>query len=153
MFATPHTLDFTLTTPAVIFPAVSLLLIAYTNRFNSISGRIRDLKRQYLDSEDDTIITQMKSLRRRLLIIRNMQWLAVFSLFLSVLSMLMMFENRPNTAKQFFVVGMFTLLASLFLSLREIHLSIHALNIEMQDIEHKLVEKKNFLRKIEEFEI
>lgn len=153
MFNTPHTLDFTLTTPAVIFPAVSLLLIAYTNRFNSISGRIRDLKRLYLEAEDDTIITQMKSLRRRLLIIRNMQWLAVFSLFLSVLAMLMMFENRPNTAKQFFVVGMFTLLASLFLSLREIHLSIHALNIEMQDIEHKLVEKKNFLRKIEEFEI
>ncbi len=153
MFNTPHTLDFTLTTPAVIFPAVSLLLIAYTNRFNSISGRIRDLKRLYLEAEDDTIITQMKSLRRRLLIIRNMQWLAVFSLFLSVLAMLMMFENRPDTAKQFFVVGMFTLLASLFLSLREIHLSIHALNIEMQDIEHKLVEKKNFLRKIEEFEI
>ena len=153
MFTIPHTIDFTLTTPAVIFPAVSLLLIAYTNRFITISNRIRDLKRQYVDSEDDTIIIQLKSLRRRLLIIRNMQWLAVFSLFLSVLSMLMMFENRPNTAKQFFVVGMFTLLGSLFLSLREIHLSIHALNIEMQDIEHKLVEKKNFLRKIEEFEI
>lgn len=153
MFTVPHTIDFTLTTPAVIFPAVSLLLIVYSNRFNSISSRIRDLKRLYLEAEDDTIIVQLKSLRRRILIIRNMQWLAVFSLFLSVLAMLMMFENKPDTAKNFFVVGMFTLLASLFLSLREIHLSIHALNIEMQDIEHKLVEKKNFLRKIEEFEI
>ncbi len=153
MFTVPHTIDFTLTTPAVIFPAVSLLLLAYTNRFNSISSRIRDLKKQYLDSEEDGIIIQIKSLRRRLLIIRNMQWLAVFALFLSVLAMLMMFENKPNTAKQFFVAGMFSLLGSLFLSLREIHLSIHALNVEMQDLEHKLVEKKNFLRKIEEFEI
>lgn len=146
-------MEFTLTTPTVLFPAVTVMLLVYTNRFISISNLIRDLKKQYDSEPSESIILQIQSLRRRVLLMRNMQWLAVLTLFLSVISIFCIFESRPELAKKIFVVGMVSLIASLFLSLREIHLSINAIDIEMKSIEHKLADKKkSLLRKIEEFE-
>jgi Protein of unknown function (DUF2721) len=149
----PTVTDFTLTTPAVLFPAISLLLLAYTNRFLAISNLIRSLKKQYDDDQADHLLHQIRNLRRRILLIRNMQWLGVFSLLLCVVSMFFIFEHRPLTARNIFGAGVVSLMFSLFLSLREIHLSVAALNFEMSDIEEMLREKKNFLRKIEELEI
>jgi hypothetical protein len=144
--------DFTITTPAVLFPAISLLILAYMNKFLAISTLIRKLKDKFVESEDENILAQLRNLRRRIIIIRNMQWLAVFALFLCVLSMYFIFENQPITAKNLFVAGMVSLIASLFLSLREIHLSIVAIGLELNDMEHHFKEKKNLLRKIEELD-
>jgi hypothetical protein len=144
--------DFTITTPALLFPAISLLILAYMNKFLAISTLIRKLKDKFVESEDDNILAQLRNLRRRIIIIRNMQWLAVFALFLCVLSMYFIFENQHITAKNLFVAGMISLIASLFLSLREIHLSIVAIGLELNDMEHHLKEKKNLLRKIEELD-
>lgn len=146
-------MEFSLTTPAVLFPAVSLILLAYTNRFLAISTLIRSLKEKYTEKGDEHIIGQIKNLRRRIYLIRNMQFLGVFSLFLCVLSMYFIFESRPETARNMFGVGIISLILSLVLSLREIHLSIVALNLEMKDIEEHLKEKKNFLRKIGELDL
>ena len=52
-----------------------------------------------------------------------------------------------------FSVGIISLIFSLALSLREIHLSIVALNLEMKEIEEQLYEKKTFLRKIGELDL
>jgi Protein of unknown function (DUF2721) len=144
--------EFSITTPAVLFPAISLLILAYMNRFVAITALIRTLKDKFIESEDENVLAQLRNLRRRMIIIRNMQWLAAFALFLCILSMYFVFENRPVTAKNFFLAGLISLIASLFLSLREIHLSIVAVNLELKDMEHHLKEKKNFLRKIEELE-
>ena len=145
-------MEFTITTPTILFPAVTVMLLVYTNRFNSISILIRDLKKQYDTEPSDSIILQLDSLRRRVILMRNMQWLAVLTLFLSVVCIFCMFEGKPEAAKTIFVIGMVSLIASLFLSLREIHLSVNALDIEMKSVEHKLDDKKkNLLRKIEEF--
>ena len=146
-------MEFSLTTPAVLFPAVSLILLAYTNRFLAISTLIRNLKVKFDENPEDKLIDQMRNLRRRLFLIRNMQFWGVFSLFLCVLSMFFLLENQPLTAKNLFAVAMVSLIASLALSMREIHLSIVALNVEMRDIETHLKEKKNLLRKIEEMDI
>ena len=146
-------MEFSLTTPAVLFPAVSLLLLAYTNRFLAISNLIRSLKEKFTESKEDHIIHQIRNLRRRIYLIRNMQFLGVFSLFLCVLSMYFIFENRPVAAKNIFGAGMISLISSLVISMREIHLSIVALNLEMQDIEEHLKEKKTLLRKLEEMDI
>ena len=147
-------MEFTITTPTILFPAVTVMLLVYTNRFISISNLIRDLKKQYDTEPSENIILQLNSLRRRVILMRNMQWLAVLTLFLSVISIFFIFENRQFEAKYIFIVGMISLIASLFLSLREIHLSIQALDIEMKSVEHKLVgKKKSLLRKIEEFEL
>ena len=146
-------MEFTLTTPAVLFPAISLLLLAYTNRFLSTSTLIRSLKDKFRESGEEHIIGQIRNLRRRVFLIRNMQFLAVFSLLLCVISMFFIFENRPNIARNIFGVGMGALIFSLIISLREIHLSVVALNLEMKDIEEHLKEKKNILRKLEEFDL
>lgn len=146
-------MEFSLTTPAVLFPAVSLILLAYTNRFLAISSLIRNLKDKYTEKGEEHLIGQIKNLRRRIYLIRNMQFLGVFSLFLCVLSMYFIFENRPETARNMFSVGIISLILSLALSLREIHLSIVALNLEMKDIEEKLYENKTFLRKIGEMDL
>lgn len=144
--------EFSITTPAVLFPAISLLILAYMNRFVAITALIRALKDKFIENEDENILAQLLNLRRRMIIIRNMQWLAAFALFLCILSMYFIFENRPISAKNFFVAGMISLMASLFLSLREIHLSIVAVNLELKEMEHHFQEKKSLLRKIEELE-
>lgn len=145
-------IEFTITTPAVLFPAISLLILAYMNKFLAITSLIRTLKERYIEDEDENILAQIRNLRRRMIIIRNMQWLAVFALFLCILSMYFIFENQHITAKNLFVAGMIALMVSLFLSLREIHLSIVAISLELKDMNHHLKEKKNILRKIEELE-
>ena len=146
-------MEFSITTPAVLFPAISLLLLAYTNRFLSTSALIRSLKEKFTESGADHIIGQIRNLRRRVFLIRNMQFLAVTSLLLCVISMFFIFENRPHIARNIFGVGMGALIISLIISLREIHLSVVALNLEMKDIEEHLKEKKNILRKLEEFDL
>jgi Protein of unknown function (DUF2721) len=146
-------MEFSLTTPAVLFPAISLLLLAYTNRFLAISNLIRSLKDKFTESGEEHIIGQIRNLRRRVFLIRNMQFLGVSSLLLCVISMYFIFENRPVTAKNIFGVGLVALIASLVISLREIHLSVVALNLEMKDIEELLKEKKNIFRKLEEFDL
>lgn len=145
-------MEFTITTPAVLFPAVSLLMLAYTNRFLAISTLIRNLKKNFDESGEAKIILQIRNLRRRVFLIRNMQWFGVFALFLCVLSMFFIFENRVQVAKIIFGVSIVSLMLSLILSLREIHLSVVALNLEMKDIEEHLHEKRNILRRIEEMD-
>ena len=146
-------MEFTLTTPAVLFPAISLLLLAYTNRFLAISTLIRNLKKRFDEEGTEHIIGQIRNLRRRIFLIRNMQWLGVFALFLCVISMFLIFENRPIIARNIFLVSMVSLILSLAISLREIHLSIVALKLELQDIEEHLKGKQNILRKLEEMDI
>ena len=145
--------EFTLTTPAVLFPAMSLLILAYMNKFLAITTLIRKLKDKFMEKEDENILAQLMNLRRRMIIIRNMQWLAVFALFLCVLSMYFIFENQLVTAKLLFSAGMVFVMCSLFLSLREIHLSVVSIGLELKDMEHRLKEKKSLLRKIEELEL
>lgn len=145
--------EFTITTPAVLFPAMSLLILAYMNKFLAITTLIRKLKDKFMEKEDENILAQLMNLRRRMIIIRNMQWLAVFALFLCVMSMYFIFENQYVTAKILFSAGMVFVMCSLFLSLREIHLSVVSISLELKDVEHHLKEKKSLLRKIEELEL
>ena len=144
--------EFSLTTPAVLFPAISLLMLAYTNRFLAVSNLIRSLKDKYVEDGAEKHILQIRNLRRRVLLIRNMQMMGAISLFLCILSMFFIFENNVSTAKYIFSGGMIALILSITLSLREIHLSVIALNLEMKDIEEQLKEKKTLLSKIQEFD-
>ncbi|MBL7876550.1 MAG: DUF2721 domain-containing protein, partial [Cyclobacteriaceae bacterium] len=84
-------MELTLTTPALLFPTVSLILLAYTNRFLAIAGLIRKLAGDYNTKADKRIEDQIRNLRIRLRLIRDMQMLSIFSLFLSVLCMFFLF--------------------------------------------------------------
>lgn len=130
-------MDITLTTPALLFPAISLLLVAYTNRFNTIGGRIRTLHSQYKQNPEDILVGQIASLRKRLYLIRNMQAFGVSSLFLCVLCLFVLFAGEIFVGKLIFSLSLILMMISLGLSLREILMSVHALDIELSSISKK----------------
>lgn len=129
-------MELNLTTPALLFPAISLLLLAYTNRFLAVASLIRGLHRKWQDDPDHLVIGQLKNLRKRVIMIRNMQALGILSLFLCVLCMFLIFSGRIMVASYIFGFSLVLLMASLALSIMEIQISINALEIELSDMEH-----------------
>ncbi|MFT6866714.1 MAG: hypothetical protein ACJA08_001549 [Cyclobacteriaceae bacterium] len=128
-------MEVSLTTPALLFPAISLLLLAYTNRFLAIASIIRQLHGKYLDNPAVILEGQLKNLRTRLFLIKTMQFFGVLSLFLCVLAMFFIYAESVTVGSLIFGVSLIALLISLFISLREIQLSTKALEIELSDME------------------
>lgn len=128
-------MDITLTTPALLFPAISLLLLAYTNRFLTITTRIRELHTRYTTEGDETHKRQIAALKKRLYLIRSMQALGVFSLLLCVITMFVLFGGFVEVGKALFGVSLVLLMLSLGQSLREVILSVNAMNILLEDME------------------
>lgn len=128
-------MELTLTTPALLFPTVSLLLVAFTNRFLTIASRIRGLHATYKNSPDENIVGQIRSLRQRLQLIRNMQALGIASLFSCVLCMFLLFFGELFLGKVIFGLGLLLLMGSLALSFREVQISVEALNLALSDME------------------
>lgn len=126
-------MDFNLSTPTLLFSAISLLMLAYTNRFVVIAALIRELYAKHMESPSDITTMQLKNLRKRMRIIRNMQVLGGFSFFFSVLSLLLIFAQADFLAKSSFVVSLLLLLGSLALLITELQISVNALNIQLKD--------------------
>ncbi len=128
-------MQITLTTPALLFPAISLLLLAYTNRFLAIATLIRQLHKSYLDNPKSVLEGQLKNLRKRLFLIRAMQFMGVLSLLLCVLAMFFIYLKVGEWGSVIFGISLVLLLLSLVISAREIQLSTKALDIELSDME------------------
>lgn len=127
--------DITITTPALLFPAVTFLLIAYTNRFLALGSRIRNLYDRYRSNPDDVLLDQIRSLRHRVYLIRNMQACGVAGLFSCVVCMFFLFAGCQLAGRLSFACSLLLLMASLGISLREILLSVEALNLELRYME------------------
>jgi hypothetical protein len=125
----------TLTTPALLFPAISLLLLAYTNRFLALAALIRGLHSKYKESPDEIIAGQIHSLRNRVVMIKDMQLWGIGSLFLCVLTMFMIYAGWQVAAEYIFGIALIALLISLGISIREIQVSIKALKLHLGDME------------------
>lgn len=130
-------MELTLTTPALLFPAISLLLLAYTNRFLTLANLIRELHRSYKNNPEEIIFAQLSNLRYRVRLIRNMQIYGVLSFFCCVLSMLLVFAGQSLIGAYVFGGALVLLMVSLALSLREVQVSVDALNFRLSDLEHK----------------
>ena len=128
-------MDFTLTTPALLFPAISLLLLAYTNRYLTLAGLIRDLCNRQNSNSDEYIVGQIKNLRKRIYLIRNMQMVGVTSFFLCVVTMLLLFLGLVLPGEITFATSLISLLISLRLSIKEIGISVGALEIQLNSCE------------------
>ncbi len=128
-------MDIDLTTPALLFPAISLLLLAYTNRFLALASLIRSLHATYQASRETVLIGQIDNLRKRVLLIKNMQALGVLSLFLCVLCMFVLFAGEMLLGKIIFATSLVLLMASLALSIHEIQISVTALKLHLSDLE------------------
>ena len=119
-----------LTTPALLFPAISLLLLAYTNRFFALAALIRQLSNGDKPVHQD----QIKNLSQRIRIIRRMQEAGVSSFALCVLCMIFIYIGFNKTGSIIFGASLLLLLYSLILSVIEIRISVDALNIHIKEM-------------------
>lgn len=126
-------MQLTVETPALIFPAISLVLLAYTNRFLGIATLIRKLHDQYKKNGDPTILRQIQNLRRRVTLIRDMQILSVISVLTATLTIILIFTGHQTEAKWAFGTSISLFVLSLCMSLIEIFISTQALNILLKD--------------------
>ncbi len=128
-------MDFSINTPALLFPAVTLLMLAYTNRFNTLAGIIRNLYEQYKTDKDKNLLAQISNLRYRVYLIRNMQIYGVLSLLLCMVSMFALFIGWMMTGQWLFVLALILMIASMLISLRELQVSVGALDLLLMDME------------------
>ncbi len=124
----------TIETPALLFSATSLILLAYTNRFLTIAQIIRSLKKTYDEAHNNSILLQIKNLNLRLTLIRYMQMFGVLCLFLSVFAMLFLFLELQIFGIYLFGSSLLCLLISLGISFWEISISINALRLHLSDL-------------------
>lgn len=121
-------------TPGLLFPAISLLMLAYTNRFLGLTSASRNLVSQYRSKPDARLLRQVESLRERLALVRLTQAMGVTSLLFCTACLFALFLNSQLTARIAFAAAMLFMLTSLVVSLREIYLSVRAINIEFDSL-------------------
>ena len=129
-------MEIEISTPALLFPAVSLLLLAYTNRFLAVAQLIRMLHRQSSERENCDEYKQIANLKYRLELTKWMQFFGVLSILLCTLSMFELFIGFLGLGKQIFGLSLVAMCISLFISLWEVMISTKALNMELSD-KHK----------------
>ncbi len=129
--------EFSLVTPTLLFSAVSLIMLAYTNRFLSYAQLVRNLKDKYVKDKSEVTAAQIANLRKRLNLTRSMQILGISSLFCCVVSMFFCFISLRITAIIIFGIALLLLISSLGLSIREVVISTRALEIHLNDLENK----------------
>ena len=133
-------MDFSLGTPALLFPTVSLLMLAYTNRFLTLATIIRGLHDRYKNDQNDNLLGQIANLRYRVYLIRNMQIFGVLSLLFCVISMFALFAGWVTGGQWSFAIALILMIVSMLISLRELQISVGALDlllVELEDEEKK----------------
>ena len=129
-------MNLSINTPALLFPAISLIMLAYTNRFLALANLVRNLHAKYTsESKNGLIHDQIKTLRYRLRLIKNMQAFGICSFITCIACMFFIYIGKELTAEVLFAISLLFFIASLFTSLIEIILSTKALEYELSDME------------------
>ncbi|WP_319370129.1 DUF2721 domain-containing protein [uncultured Ilyobacter sp.] len=153
-------MELTLTTPALLFSTVSLLMIAYTSRFLAMAALIRQLhEKAMLQGEtSEGVLRQIVNLKKRVKLTKNMQFVAIMALILSVLSILALFLKFLFLGEAFFFLSLILLVCSLIMSALEIQLSVSALTIQLTHCigdscsieDFKMLDEKTFYKKLKD---
>lgn len=135
--------ELTLTTPSILFSAISLIMLAYTNRFLAYASVIRNLKKEHESNPSPITQQQMDNLRRRLHMTRSMQIYGVSSLLLCVVCTLLIYIGLQKTAVYTFGAALGLLVVSLWISIRELLISVRALEVHLDHVDEKRLEGQN----------
>ncbi|ASK35051.1 II family cellulose-binding protein [Alcanivorax sp. N3-2A] len=127
----------TLTTPALLFPAISLLLLAYTNRFLVLAQLIRKLADEEKAGHQEVATLQIEMLNRRVVLTQRMQVAGVLSFLLCTLSMFALYLHLEMPGVVLFGASLITLSISLLYSLWEVLISTNALNVQLKALRNK----------------
>lgn len=127
--------ELTLITPTFLFSAISLIFLAYTNRFLAYTSLVRNLKEKYLADKSNVTKAQIENLKKRLNLTRLMQMFGVASLLLCVITMLLIYIGSQTVAAIIFGIALLFLIISLALSVWEINISSKSILIHLSDME------------------
>jgi hypothetical protein len=127
----------TISTPALLFPAVSLLFLAYTNRFLHLAALVRQLHRDWVERQDDCLRAQIDNMRTRLALIRWMQLLGAVSILLCVVAMVAVMIEANLTGWITFFAALLFMGGSLVCLILEIACSGGALKILLDRVERE----------------
>jgi hypothetical protein len=130
-----------ISTPALLFPAVSLLMLAYTNRFFGLAAIIRNLHRSHTEKPNPVYLLEIKSMRRRMGLIRDMQSFGMFALILCMICMFLILRGYDRAGGLVFGASLICMLLSLIWALIEIRLSGRALDLHLRDLEKEETSK------------
>ncbi len=135
-------MDITINTPALLFPAISLVMLAYTNRFMALSSVVRKLHDEYQSNRSNkNLPLQIRNLQFRIKLVRRMQFFGVTSFIVALVSMYLIYQEAMEAAHIAFATAMVLFAISLVISLIEIMKSTNALELELSDMEED--EKQN----------
>ena len=129
--------ELTLITPTFLFSAISLILLAFTNRFLSYAQLVRTLKDRYMEDHSAITRAQIMNLRKRLYLTKNMQLFGVASLLMCVVTMFLIYIGYQTVSAYVFGFAILSLIISLSLSVWEIQISANSLKIYLSDMERK----------------
>jgi hypothetical protein len=127
-------MEISINTPALLFPAISLLLLAFTNRFLALANLVRQLHANYKENPDSILLGQIDNLHYRIRLIRDMQAYGAGSILFCTISMFALFAGWNEVGKWIFAVSLVLMALSLILSIREIQVSVGALDLHLKDI-------------------
>ncbi len=130
-------MEFGFSTPALLFPAISLLFISYTNRFISYAELVRRLHDRWTADGSCALQQQIENLRLRIGLIRNMQVAGASGLLLSVVSMVLLFFDRVLAAEVVFLMALVLTVLSMAFLVYEVSISVRALNLQLRDLSGK----------------
>lgn len=130
-------MEIEISTPALLFPAISLLLLAYTNRFLTTGQIIRSISHQAREHSELELAGQIKNLKKRLELTKWMQFFGVVSMLFCTISMFALFLGFYDVGKKIFGLSLLTMCLSLCISLWEVYISSNALNLELKDLYEK----------------
>lgn len=120
-----------ITDPAIMFSGISLLFLAYTNRYLSLASVVRTLNKELMKDDGKNRIQQIRNLHLRIILIKYMQAFGVLSFLFCVFAMLMLFWQNQMLGEALFITSLVTMVISLVLSLIEIIMSGQSLKIEL----------------------
>ena len=127
-------MNLSMSIPALLFPAISLTMLAYNARYLAIAALVRQLHKEYKTSQEENISVQIKILSKRLTLIRATQGSAILSFMGAVLTMLLLFLNMSITADIIFIISLSCMMLSLILLFIEIQVSTKALQVQLKDM-------------------
>lgn len=128
-------MEIDLTTPALLFPAISLLMLAYTNRFLALAALVRQLHGDYQVDPNQILVGEIENLRYRIKLIVAMQVFGIASLLFCVICMFLLFAGKILLGEIIFGASLALMMISLGILIREIQVSVGALNLHLSDLE------------------
>ena len=129
-------MDISLTTPAILFPAISLLLLGFSNRFVTTATLIRQLKNNLNPQNVSNINRQIQNLQLRVRLIIIMQAFGVLSIILCTVAMIAIYYQQNFFGSVLFALSLLAMVLSLLTSLWEVLISSKALNVELDELKN-----------------